>query len=80
MGSFVAPLFRQGWTMEHQDGSPVDALPTYYAPVEAGQRAEYPLTMLSPKPHAYLNSQYGNMANQTKVQGQQTCTAERASG
>ena len=74
MGSFVAPLFRQGWMMEHQDGSPVDALPTYYAPVEAGQRAEYPLTMLSPKPHAYLNSQYGNMANQTKVQGQQTCT------
>lgn len=68
-GNFVAPLFRQG-TMADQDGSPVEALPTYSPPAEL-QAGEFPLALISPKAHAFLNSQYGNMDKQLGLQGQQ---------
>ena len=71
-GNFVAPLFRQG-TMADQDGSPVEALPTYTPPSEI-QSGTYPLALISPKAHAFLNSQYGNMDKQLDLQGQQTVT------
>jgi anaerobic selenocysteine-containing dehydrogenase len=72
-GNFVAPLFRHG-TMADQDGSPVDALPTYSPPAEIQAGGKYPLALISPKAHAFLNSQYGNMDKQLNLQGQQTVT------
>ena len=72
-GNFVAPLFRQG-TMAAQDGSPVAALPTYTAPGEIGADPRYPLALLSPKAHAFMNSQYGNMHKQLGQQGGQSVT------
>ena len=71
-GNFVAPLFRQG-IPGNQDGSPVDALPTYHPPAEVGADERYPLALLSPKAHAFLNSQYANMDKQLAQQGPQTC-------
>lgn len=71
-GNFVAPLFRQG-LMGNQDGSAVDALPTYHPPQELGADDRYPLALLSPKSHAFLNSQYSNMDKQLTQQGSQWC-------
>jgi anaerobic selenocysteine-containing dehydrogenase len=66
-GNIVAPIFRNG-TMEGQDGSPIDPVPRYIAPVETAPdhalAAQYPLAILSPKSHALLNSQYANLARQ----------------
>jgi len=67
-GNFVAPLFRQG-IPGNQDGSPVDALPTWRPPVEVGASDRFPLALISPKSHAFLNSQYGNMERQLDQQG-----------
>ncbi len=72
-GNFVAPLFRQG-LMGDQDGSPVEALPTYTPPGEIGASDAYPLALVSPKAHAFLNSQYSNMTKQADLQGDQTVT------
>lgn len=66
-GNFVLPLFRQGYG-DFQPGGPVDPLPGY-VPAEDG--GAYPLSLLSPKAHAFLNSQYGNMAYQRRIQGEQ---------
>ena len=71
-GNFVAPLFRQG-IPGNQDGGHVDALPTYHPPVEIGADERYPLAMVSPKAHAFLNSQYANMDKQLTQQGPQSC-------
>lgn len=71
-GNFVLPTFRQGYN-EHQDGSPVAALPTYVPPRESGPQpdARYPLAMMSPKSHAFLNSTYGNHRRQAAREGEQ---------
>ncbi len=66
-GNFVLGVFRQG-SEEFQDGSPVDSLPSWSPPVVDKQR---PLTMISPKSHAFLNSGYGNMNRQLSHAGQQ---------
>lgn len=71
-GNFVVPLFRQG-SNDHQPGQPVDPLPHYIPPREAAHTnpelaARYPLNLLSPKSHAYLNSSFGNLARQRQVQ------------
>jgi anaerobic selenocysteine-containing dehydrogenase len=71
-GNFVAPLFRQG-VAANQDGSPVDRLPTYRPPQEVGVDPSYPLALVSPKAHAFLNSQYANMDKQIRQQGRQRC-------
>lgn len=71
-GNFVAPLFRQG-VPGNQDGSPVDELPTYYPPQELGVDDRYPLALVSPKAHAFMNSQYANMDKQLNQQGPQRC-------
>jgi anaerobic selenocysteine-containing dehydrogenase len=67
-GNFVLPVFRQG-SNEFQDGSPVDPLPCFVPPQESPstnptEAAKYPLNMLSPKSHAFLNSGYANIARQ----------------
>jgi anaerobic selenocysteine-containing dehydrogenase len=65
-GNFVLPLFRQG-SNEYQDGSAVDPLPGFTAPQESAATnptlaAKYPLNILTPKSHAFLNSGYANIA------------------
>ena len=66
-GNFVVPVFRQG-SNEHQDGSPVDPLPGY---IEYEDDQKYPLNVLSPKNHAFLNSGYANIARQLGHAGDQ---------
>ncbi|MEW6473716.1 MAG: molybdopterin-dependent oxidoreductase [Actinomycetota bacterium] len=69
-GNIVVPVFREGYN-ESQPGGTVDPVPHYIPPAEDVEGSPYPLFMLSPKPHAFLNSQYGNMAYQRRVQGEQ---------
>jgi anaerobic selenocysteine-containing dehydrogenase len=74
-GNFVLPLFRQG-SNEFQAGEPVDPLPTYVPPNEspatnAQLAAKYPLNIISPKSHAFLNSSYGNLPRQLHHAGEQ---------
>jgi anaerobic selenocysteine-containing dehydrogenase len=72
-GNFVAPLFRQG-LMASQDGSPLDLLPTYQPRQEVGVDDRHPLALVSPKSHAFLNSQYANMDRQVGQQGPPRCS------
>lgn len=74
-GNFVLPVFRQGYN-GLQDGGPVDALPTFKARHESAATdpalaGRFPLSMMSPKSHAFLNSNYGNMRRQLAHQGEQ---------
>jgi len=74
-GNFVLPLFRQG-SNEFQDGSAVDPLPNFIAPQESADTnktlaAKYPLNILTPKNHAFLNSGYANIARQLGHAGEQ---------
>ena len=73
-GNFVAPIFRQGST-EFQDGTAVDPLPHYIPPEETAPESplagKYPLSILSPKSHAFLNSQYANLPRQRRLAGGQ---------
>lgn len=71
-GNFVVPLFRQG-SNDYQPGQPVDPLPTYIPPRESGRHsaelaARYPLNLISPKAHAFLNSSFANLEFHRKVQ------------
>jgi anaerobic selenocysteine-containing dehydrogenase len=73
-GNLVLPLFRQGY-MGEQGGEPVDPLPTYIPPNETPANnpdlaARFPLNMLSPKSHAFLNSSFGNMPGQLHHAGE----------
>jgi anaerobic selenocysteine-containing dehydrogenase len=74
-GNFVLPLFRQG-SNEFQAGDPVDSLPTYIPPNESPATnprlaAKYPLNVISPKSHAFLNSSYANLPGQLHHAGEQ---------
>ncbi|MQB19164.1 molybdopterin oxidoreductase family protein [Agrobacterium tumefaciens] len=74
-GNFVAPLFRQGYNGD-QSGEPVDPLPHYIAPNESPASApalagKYPLSLISPKSHAFLNSNYGNLPAQLAQAGEE---------
>ncbi|MGP4044603.1 molybdopterin-containing oxidoreductase family protein [Streptomyces sp. 2A115] len=75
-GNFVVPLFRQG-SNDHQPGNPIDPLPHYIPPRESIRAnpelaAKYPLNLLTPKSHAYINSSSANLPMHRKVQGEQT--------
>ena len=81
-GNFVLPLFRQG-SNEFQDGSPVDPLPGFIPPQESPDTnsalaAKYPLNLLTPKNHAFLNSGYANIARQLGNAGEQFVTLHPA--
>lgn len=74
-GNFVVPVWRSMYE-DMQPGQPIDALPDYVAPFESPESnpelaAKYPLNIVSPKPHAFLNSQYGNAKPQQNAQGAQ---------
>jgi anaerobic selenocysteine-containing dehydrogenase len=65
-GPLVLPLFREG--LADTDGHhPVDPVPGFDPP----DRGPHPLTMVSPKAHAFLNSTYGNQARQRTIEGPQ---------
>jgi anaerobic selenocysteine-containing dehydrogenase len=75
-GNFVVPLFRQG-SNDYQPADPVDPLPHYIPPRESIRTnpelaAKYPLNLLTPKSHAYLNSSSANLPFHRKAQGEQT--------
>lgn len=74
-GNFVAGVWRSGYE-DMQPGNPVEAVPTYIPPTESaagnsGLAKKFPLNLLSPKPHAFLNTQYGNEQTQQLRQGEQ---------
>jgi anaerobic selenocysteine-containing dehydrogenase len=74
-GNFVVPVWRSMYE-GMQPGEPIDPLPDYIPPFEsAGSNPElakrYPLSIVSPKPHAFLNTQYGNESRQQGRQGEQ---------
>lgn len=73
--NFVAPPFRMMYESE-QSGEPVDPLPGYVAPRESpetnpGQARLYPLNIISPKSHGFLNSCYANEPHKIRGQGEQ---------
>ncbi len=74
-GDFVVPVWRSGYEAM-QPGTPVDPVPNYIASQEAPEAnptlaKRYPLNMVSPKPHAFLNTQYANEPVQQRRQGEQ---------
>lgn len=74
-GNFVVEVWRSGYTAM-QPGGYVDPVPNFIPPNESsthnpGLSHRYPLNLLSPKPHAFLNSQYGNETPQRRRQGEQ---------
>ena len=73
--NFVAPPFRAMYEAE-QSGEDIDPLPGYVAPREThdanpGLAKRYPLNIISPKSHAFLNSCYANEKHKIKAQGEQ---------
>jgi len=73
--NFVAGPFRQMYE-GFQPGEDLDSLPDYVASRESAASnpalaAKYPLSIISPKSHAFLNSCYANVADKIKVQGEQ---------
>ena len=71
----VLPLFRQGYA-RNQSGEPLDPVPNFIPQNESSRTnpdlaARYPLNMLSPKSHAFLNSCYGNLDTQLHHAGEQ---------
>jgi anaerobic selenocysteine-containing dehydrogenase len=74
-GDFVVPVWRSGYEAM-QPGTPVDPVPNYIPSQEAPAAnptlaKRYPLNMVSPKPHAFLTTQYGNEPLQQRRQGEQ---------
>ena len=74
-GNFVAAPFRQMYA-DMQGGEALDAVPDYVPCRESpatnpALAARYPLNIVSPKSHGFLNSCYANMENKQKNQGPQ---------
>lgn len=73
--NFVAGPFRQMYE-GFQPGEALDSLPDYLASRETPQTnpklaERYPLNIISPKSHGFINSSYANMDTKLKVQGEQ---------
>jgi anaerobic selenocysteine-containing dehydrogenase len=74
-GNFVVPVWRSMYEA-FQPGGYVDPLPDYVPPFESPESnpelaQRYPLRIVTPKPHAFLNSQYGNAADKQRAEGVQ---------
>lgn len=74
-GNFVAGPFRQMYA-DFQPGEPLDTLPDYVPSRETAATnpelaQKYPLNIISPKSHGFLNSCYANMAQKIRGQGEQ---------
>ena len=75
VGNMVLPLFRQGYAAM-QSGEALDPLPNFIPQNESPDTnpslaARYPLSMVSPKSHAFLNSSFGNLRTQVHHAGEQ---------
>ncbi len=73
--NFVAAPFRQMYD-GFQPGEALDPLPDYVASRETPESdpelaAKYPLNIVTPKSHGFLNSCYANMEHKIKGQGEQ---------
>jgi anaerobic selenocysteine-containing dehydrogenase len=73
--NFVAGPFRQMYE-GFQSGEVLDSLPDYVASKETPESnpklaEKYPLNIISPKSHGFLNSCYANMEQKIKGQGEQ---------
>ena len=73
--NFVAGPFRQMYD-DYQPGEDLPELPDFTMPNESKDSnpslaKKYPLNIISPKSHAFLNSCYANMTDKQKVQGDQ---------
>ncbi len=73
--NFVAPPFRQMYEA-FQPGEDLDSLPDYVPSRETPETnpelaKKYPLNIVSPKSHGFLNSCYANMDHKIKGQGEQ---------
>jgi anaerobic selenocysteine-containing dehydrogenase len=73
--NFVAGPFRQMYE-GFQPGEPLDSLPDYVPSRETPESnpdlaKKYPLNMVSPKSHGFLNSCYANMDHKIEGQGEQ---------
>ncbi|MEM9979803.1 MAG: molybdopterin-dependent oxidoreductase, partial [Cyanobacteria bacterium P01_D01_bin.2] len=71
--NFVLPAFRQGYET-YEPGDPVDPLPTYTPQRESAQSnpvlaERYPLSLMSAKPHQFINSCFANLPKHAKLQG-----------
>ncbi len=75
-GNFVLEVWRSGYA-GMQVGGHVDPVPNFIPPSDhlvddaSLETGRFPLSMISPKPHAFLNTQYGNEAMQRENQGEQ---------
>src|SRR6516225_4326447 len=72
-GNFIVPVWRNGYN-ELQPGNPVEPVPDYIPPLEVSDAElarRYPISLISPKPHAFLNSQYANVPTQQRRMGDQ---------
>jgi anaerobic selenocysteine-containing dehydrogenase len=74
--NFVAGPFRQMYD-GFQSGEQLDELPDYVSSRETlaanpELATKYPLSIISPKSHGFLNSCYANMENKIKGQGEQS--------
>ena len=86
-GNFVLPIFRQGSTSfdprEREATPAIDPVPTYIPARESAMSdpalaARYPLNIISPKSHAFLNSCYANLPHQRRIVGEPTVTLNPA--
>lgn len=73
--NFVAGPFRQMYE-GFQPGEALDPLPAYVpsretADTNAALAARFPLNIISPKSHGFINSSYANMESKLRVQGEQ---------
>jgi anaerobic selenocysteine-containing dehydrogenase len=73
--NFVAGPFRQMYD-GFQPGEDLDPLPAYVpsretADTNAALAARFPLNIISPKSHGFINSSYANMESKLRVQGEQ---------
>ncbi len=74
-GNFVVEVWRSGYA-GMQPGNYVDPVPNYIPNLDVANvtdkgKPRYPLNLVSPKPHAFLNTQYANEATQQRRQGEQ---------
>ncbi len=72
--NYVLPVFRQGYE-EYPPGEAIDPLPTYTPQRESVQSNpelanRYPLSLLSAKPHQFINSCFANLPKHLKLQGE----------
>ncbi len=76
-GNFVIPPFRQMYeAFQPGNAEPLDTLPDYVASKESPESnpelaKKYPLNIITPKSHGFLNSCYANMDHKIKGQGEQ---------